>query len=79
MALSPWEGVAFLVREWRHAMPLVIATVLTLLMLMLTWIWGRRRLAERMAAQELPVADFVRELGSSRARARISRGRKATG
>lgn len=41
-------------------LPLAIAAVITLLMV--TWIWGRRRLSERMAAQELPVADFVREL-----------------
>ncbi len=41
-------------------LPLAIATVLTLLML--TWIWGRRRLSERMANQALPIMDFVREL-----------------
>lgn len=42
-------------------LPLVIAALLTLLML--TWIWGRKRLAVRMAEQELSVEDFVRELG----------------
>jgi KUP system potassium uptake protein len=42
-------------------LPLVIGTVITLLML--TWLWGRRRLAARMAEQELSVGDFVRELG----------------
>jgi len=42
-------------------LPLVIAALLT--MLMLTWIWGRKRLAVRMAEQELSVQDFVRELG----------------
>lgn len=41
-------------------LPLAIGAVLTALML--TWIWGRRRLAERMSRQELPVADFVNEL-----------------
>ena len=41
-------------------LPLVIAAVLTLLML--TWLWGRKRLGIRMAAQELSACDFVREL-----------------
>jgi KUP system potassium uptake protein len=30
MALSPWEGVAFLFREWRHALPLLAAVFLAL-------------------------------------------------
>lgn len=45
-------------------LPLAIATALTLLML--TWIWGRGRLANRMAQNELPVADFVKELEHGR-------------
>jgi len=28
MALSPWEGVSFLVREWKHAFPLLAAVFL---------------------------------------------------
>jgi len=30
LALSPWEGLAFLLREWRHAMPLLAAVFLAL-------------------------------------------------
>lgn len=30
MALSPWEGVAFLGREWRHSLPLLAAVFLAL-------------------------------------------------
>jgi len=30
LALSPWEGVAFLGREWRHSMPLLAAVFLAL-------------------------------------------------
>lgn len=29
-ALSPWEGLAFLVREWRHALPILAAVFLAL-------------------------------------------------
>ena len=30
LSLSPWEGVSFLVREWRHALPLLAAVFLAL-------------------------------------------------
>jgi KUP system potassium uptake protein len=30
LALSPWEGLAFLVREWRHALPILAAVFLAL-------------------------------------------------
>jgi len=30
LALSPWEGVSFLFREWRHSMPLLAAVFLAL-------------------------------------------------
>lgn len=30
LALSPWEGLAFLCREWRHSMPLLAAVFLAL-------------------------------------------------
>ncbi|MFD2255642.1 potassium transporter Kup [Luteolibacter algae] len=41
-------------------LPLLIAAILTGLMLI--WIWGRRRLAEKMSLHDLPIADFAREL-----------------
>ncbi|MEN9974960.1 MAG: hypothetical protein RLZZ282_966 [Verrucomicrobiota bacterium] len=30
LALSPWEGLAFLVREWKHSMPILAAVFLAL-------------------------------------------------
>jgi KUP system potassium uptake protein len=30
LALSPWEGLAFLLREWKHAMPILAAVFLAL-------------------------------------------------